>query len=105
MTSVLEEVGFDQEVAQLLDAGEPEVRRCIIMDNGAQCRHEVVIVLLLGCVHEHAGETPLCQYHVEDVAHGEIRCPLCFLVEKPHSCRLEVLAEITTLGERRVFEG
>jgi len=102
--SVLAEelVDVDQALAQLLAEEAPD-RMCVILDDGDQCVRPAVIVLLMGCVHEHMGDTPLCQFHVEAAATGELVCPRCHVATLPHSCRLEVLAEVSASGERRVL--
>jgi hypothetical protein len=77
---------------------------CVIAElpDDEPCDRETVMVLLMGCVHEHLGHTPVCQFHVQCAADGELLCPDCYeLAGRPHSCRLEVMES----GERRVLQG
>lgn len=75
---------------------------CVIVDLPDElCTRQAVIVLLMGCVHEHMGDTPVCQFHVQGAADGELLCPDCY---EHHACRLEALAEVTESGERRVLQ-
>ncbi len=82
---------------------------CVIADvpgDDTSCGRDTVMVLLMGCVHEHMGNTPVCQFHVQCATEGELLCPNCYaLAGRPHSCRLDVLAEVTSSGERRVLQG
>lgn len=102
--SVLAEelVDVDQALTQLLAEETPD-RVCVILDDDDPCVRPAVIVLRMGCVHEHMGDTPLCQFHVEAAAAGELLCPRCHVATLPHSCRLEVLGEVLASGERRVL--
>ncbi|MFC6581761.1 hypothetical protein [Planomonospora parontospora] len=72
-----------------------------VLDGGRveRCSRDAVVVLLLGCVHEHLGETPLCQFHVREVADGWVWCPECDTAPgRRHRCRLEVLADVAHPG-------
>ncbi|MFI6485203.1 hypothetical protein ACIBH1_45345 [Nonomuraea sp. NPDC050663] len=60
------------------------------------CGRESVIVLLMGCLHEHIGLTPVCQFHVQAAALGEMVCPNCTC----HVCPLVAVAEVTASGEQ-----
>lgn len=68
------------------------------------CGQTAVIVLLMACAHEHMGDTPFCQHHVEAAANGEVLCPHCY-ASGERTCRLEALAEVGESGERHVLQG
>ena len=52
------------------------------------CGVEAVITATSGCVHEHIHiDTPVCQYHVEEVAEGDAYCYACF-DRDGHDCQL-----------------
>jgi hypothetical protein len=57
------------------------------------CGGESVVTLAAGCVHEHLAEQPLCQFHVEDIAHGLMVCGACLAVDG-HRCELVALREV-----------
>ncbi|MEV0617600.1 hypothetical protein AB0I81_30065 [Nonomuraea sp. NPDC050404] len=86
------------------DGDDPFELACVVADlpDDEPCDRERVMVLLMGCVHEHLGHTPVCQFHVQCAADGELTCPDC---DGHHACRLDVLAEVTKSGERRVLQG
>ncbi|QFY09611.1 hypothetical protein GBF35_25790 [Nonomuraea phyllanthi] len=89
---------------------DPFELACVIVDEGGgdePCGRDTVMVLFMGCVHEHMGNTPVCQFHVQCAADGELLCPDCYELagERQHSCRLDVLAEVTSSGEIRVLQG
>ncbi|MFG1709201.1 hypothetical protein ACFLIM_39020 [Nonomuraea sp. M3C6] len=85
----------------------PLEQTCVIVDlpDDEPCTRQAVMVLLMACVHEHMGHTPVCQFHVQCAADGELLCPDCHASAKHHACRLEALAEVTESGERRVLQG
>ncbi|GGO63110.1 hypothetical protein [Nonomuraea cavernae] len=80
---------------------------CVIVDMPQDecCTRQTVMVLLMACVHEHMGNTPVCQFHVQCAADGELLCPKCYSAAEHHECRLEALAEVMESGERRVLQG
>ncbi|MEV0149717.1 MULTISPECIES: hypothetical protein [unclassified Nonomuraea] len=88
-------------------SGDSLEQRCVILDSPDElCTRQAVMVLLMACVHEHMGHTPVCQFHVQCAADGELLCPDCYeSAEKHHACQLEALAEVTESGERRVLQG
>lgn len=89
-------------------SGDSIDQACVIVDlpDDEPCGRDAVMVLLMACVHEHMGDTPVCQFHVQCAADGELLCPECYRAAgQPHSCRLEALAEVSESGERRVFQG
>ncbi|GAA1768276.1 hypothetical protein [Nonomuraea bangladeshensis] len=88
----------------LLDGDAEELLSCAVVDlpDDEPCDRDTVIVLLMGCVHEHLGVTPCCQFHVGCAAEGGLLCPDCY---DDHECRLEAVAEVTAEGERRVLQG
>lgn len=80
---------------------------CVIIDlpDDEPCDRVAVMVLLMACVHEHMGDTPVCQIHVQGAADGELLCPECYASREHHACHLEALAEVTESGEHRVLQG
>lgn len=58
-----------------------------------QCEAEAVIKLLGGCVHEHLHEADVCQWHVEQVVHGESWCGVCADFDG-HQCPIIAMAEV-----------
>ncbi|WP_433364281.1 hypothetical protein [Streptosporangium sp. CA-115845] len=66
---------------------------CRVGDPGLLCGRDVVITLVVGCVHEHLLRRPLCQFHVERLANGRVICGHCFDADG-HRCELHLLREI-----------
>ncbi|WP_433235414.1 hypothetical protein ACQPYK_25300 [Streptosporangium sp. CA-135522] len=78
---------------------------CVIIDlPDERCTRAAVIVLLMACVHEHMGDTPVCQSHVQGAADGELLCPECHAAGE-QTCRLQAVGEVTESGEIRVLQG
>jgi hypothetical protein len=65
---------------------------------GARCEGDAVIVLLVGCLHEHSRELASCQYHVESIALGYVACRPCRDVDG-HFCELQVMKDMTEGAE------
>ncbi|MFI6889168.1 hypothetical protein [Streptosporangium canum] len=78
--------------------------RCVIdeIPGDVACIGQAAIVLLVGCAHEHMGDTPVCQLHAEEANSGQLLCPTCYKLDR-HQCHLEVLAEMTDAGEQGVL--
>lgn len=55
------------------------------------CGRPAVEVLMAGCVHEHVGPRPVCQFHIEDLANEVIHCGDCHESSDPHECPLVVV--------------
>ncbi|GAA3144650.1 hypothetical protein GCM10010466_39690 [Planomonospora alba] len=63
------------------------------------CERDAVLEALLSCTHGHMEQTPLCMFHVREVADGWVRCPVCEVAPGGgHRCRLEVLADVDRPG-------
>lgn len=60
------------------------------VESDTDCGREVVDEPIAGCVHEHIGPRPLCQYCIEDLAHGRMNCGDCKASTVPHECVLVV---------------
>ncbi|MEQ4723804.1 hypothetical protein [Nonomuraea sp. B19D2] len=86
--------------------GDSLDQTCVIVDMSLdeRCTRAAVIVLLMGCVHEHVGHISVCQFHVQRAADGDLLCPHCY-ASGELTCPLEALAEVTESGERRVLQG
>jgi hypothetical protein len=55
------------------------------------CGRPAVEVLMAGCVHEHVGPRPVCQFHIEDLAKEHVHCGDCRESSDPHECPLVVV--------------
>lgn len=71
------------------------LKRCEAIDVtlGCPCGAETVIVVAVGCVHEHLKQVAACQWHVEGLANRELRCWACWLLG--HYCEMSLLREVT----------
>jgi hypothetical protein len=47
--------------------------------------------VLAGCIHEHVGERPLCDWHVEDLQMGNMVCGNCKKADG-HTCKLHLIS-------------
>lgn len=67
-----------------------------IIDDTATCRahscwSRAAAVVTTGCVHEHIETGPICQTHIDALAHGELICTPCIDCAEPHLCILTVI--------------
>lgn len=57
-----------------------------------ECRDQATSLVTAGCVHEHIGERPLCNYHAGEVKGGGQLCGECLEdVPEPHTCPLTAM--------------
>lgn len=61
----------------------------------ARCDAKAVITVTVGCVHEHLLHRAFCQYHVERLANGRVKCGHCWSADG-HDCEMHLLREIPT---------
>ena len=56
------------------------------------CTARSAVDAVTGCVHEHIQIGPICQTHLEELAHGFLTCGECNICADPHRCRIEVIS-------------
>lgn len=56
--------------------------------SGTPCHRQSVADVTAGCVHEHIGTRSLCQFHIADLAEGQMKCGNCLDCQDPHDCEL-----------------
>jgi hypothetical protein len=66
-------------------------------------REEVVLRGTVACEHEHLEAVAVCQFHVEELADGELWCTPCYDAE--HTCPVTLVAEVGEAGEQVVLRG
>jgi hypothetical protein len=86
-------------------AADPYLECVVVeMPGDESCDRDAVLVLMVGCVHEHMGYTPVCQFHVESAADGVLLCPYCYAAGET-TCHLQAVGEVSESGEIRVLQG
>src|SRR5262249_30874370 len=84
-------------------AGVDATAGCVVVwvPSREMCGREVVLRGTVGCEHEHLEDIAVCQFHIEELAYGELWCTPCYDAE--HVCPITLLAEIEQAGERVVL--
>lgn len=74
--------------------------KCIGYDlkSGTLCMRGAVEVILAGCVHEHLGTRPVCDWHAGDIRTGDMFCGDCAESAEPHNCKLGELRRRAEAG-------
>lgn len=69
----------------------PAICDVVGIEPGDHCTSRAAAIVTTGCIHEHLGEGPICQTHIEELAHQFLTCGNCKTCSDPHLCTITAL--------------